>query len=914
MNITQKTNIFIGTSLTTLALVSSSVFAAQAFSDIGGRADTEAIEYLKQRYIVNGFKDGTYKPEQPITRAEFTKILLNTAQISINKCSKKEVNNISTIFSDVNSSDWFAEYVCTAQKSGLVKGYNDNTFRPNVAINVAESAKIITLSQGEKLIDITSAEKEAGENAQWFEKYIIALQNENAINSDLIGDENSSLNRGAMADIIWHVSTGKEVTETNEPLEISSCAVLEKQINKSKQRNSGGMYFRNNIPMDSVSVMESDNFSPPSKALFKSKSITTESLGGTEPADDFSTTNIQEIGVDEADIIKNDGSHIFIARNGEIRIVKAYPQNEMTEDAVISINNMHIKELFLSGDTLVATGYKKALPYTNKELKMKKIASPYYNSISTEVRVFDISDRKNPIETRSVSLEGHIVSSRKIGDILYLITNQDLYNYSTKDQLPAFSDNGAISQIAKCDQISYFPNFTSQNLTTIAAINVKNTEEKITFKSILGAGNNIYSSLHNLFIVQSDSKQEFITNQQGSNTVAYWDWKNISRISKFSLNKTSVDFVAQTEVDGSVLNKYSMSEFEDNFRIATHVNSQWRNRTTDPSYNIVTILDKNLKKSGEIRNIAEGENIKSVRFMGNRGFVVTFKSIDPLFVIDMNPTNPKIVGELKIPGWSDYLHPIDENYLIGFGKEVNAESANNERLTWDMLMGMKISIFDVSDLKNPKEIHKTVIGDKGTDSEILRNPKALFFDAERKLIGFPVQITKIIPNNQEFCKPIEPQVCECKTLDDGNTVCPSCPAITATDCIDMPEETKRVFSGAQLYSFDIHSGFKLEGAVSHFPDYIKIYWDYAYTIKRLVRIGENMYSISNDMIKGLDMHLKKDTSKEVLFTKAGTCSEIEDVSSCMNRQECEPLFVQYPCDEGAICIQQAIFDSCAKIQ
>ena len=116
----------------------------------------------------------------------------------------------------------------------------------------------------------------------------------------------------------------------------------------------------------------------------------------------------------------------------------------------------------------------------------------------------------------------------------------------------------------------------------------------------------------------------------------------------------------------------------------------------------------------------------------------------------MNPTNPKIVGELKIPGWSDYLHPIDENYLIGFGKEVNAESANNERLTWDMLMGMKISIFDVSDLKNPKEIHKTVIGDKGTDSEILRNPKALFFDAERKLIGFPIQITKVIYNIQIY--------------------------------------------------------------------------------------------------------------------------------------------------------------------
>ena len=208
-----------------------------------------------------------------------------------------------------------------------------------------------------------------------------------------------------MADIIWHVSTGEEVTQTQEPLEIASCQYLEKQIQKSKMRNNG----RNPFGLDTRLKMDAASESAPML-----KSMNTASIGGAS-SDDFSTTNIQEAGVDEADIIKNDGSHIFVARNGEIRIVKAYPQNEMIEDAVISIDTMQVTELFLSDNTLIATGYKKSLPYSNN-IMMKKMSSSYYNNNQfTEVRVFDITDRTNPVETRKVSLEGSMVSSRKIG-------------------------------------------------------------------------------------------------------------------------------------------------------------------------------------------------------------------------------------------------------------------------------------------------------------------------------------------------------------------------------------------------------------------------------------------------------------------------------------------------------------------
>ena len=880
---TNSVNSILRVSFATLAILSSSVSAKMPeFSDIGGRTDREGIEFLKQSGIVNGYADGTFKPEQHITRAEFTKIILETAQIPISDCSKKEVLNISSIFSDVSSENWFAKYVCSAQKSGLINGYKDRTFKPNQEINFVESAKIITLAQNEKFIDLKKIEKKLDDqslNLHWYNKYITALEEENAINKNELPAKEEAFTRGQMADVVWRLATGKEIVETTEPLQINSCEQLKKQLEKSQLRNNGVNSFNT---FGENTLLRGNIDLAPQTSMMKSSD-----------ASDFSTTNIQEFGVDEADIVKNDGSHIFFARGNDVRIVKAYPQNEMKEDAVITVDDMNIQELFLDKNTLVLIGNRNAkhleIMYQKKMIAPGEYYPNQYKNF-TEVRVFDISDRTHPVQTRKVSVEGNIVSSRKINDIVYLITNNYLYNYSTKNPLPEFSDNGAISRITKCDQISYFPNFTSQNLTTISAINVKNTEEKVSFKNILGAGNNIYSSAKNLYVIQSDSKQKFVTDQDDEgNTDAFWDWENISRISKFSLDKTNVEFVAQGEINGGVLNKYSMSEFDNHFRIATHTNGE----------NIVSILNENLEKTGEITGIAKGEQIKSVRFMGKRGFVVTFRNTDPLFVLDLDTKNPKITGELKIPGWSDYLHPIDENYLIGFGKEVSEEAENSERFTWDMQKGMKLSIFDVSDIANPKEIHKTVIGDRGTESEILRNPKALFFDKERKLLGFPIRIMQIENKTER-----EDLYKKCQETGDREY------------CVTQYrwKQPKNVFTGAQLYSFDINSGFKLLGAVSHFPEYKTDYWDNSYIIKRLIRIGENMYSISNDMIKGLDMNLKKDTSKEVLFVKAGKCSEIQDVSSCMNRSDCEPLFAPNPeCNSGVICTQEAVFDSCGDI-
>ena len=859
---------------------SSASFAS--FSDIGGREDTKAIEYLQNIGVIEGYESNNgnskgieylqekniisqniptreYRPEQNISRAEFTKILMETAQAPIQSCTKTEVKKISEIFSDVNSSDWFSHYICEAYKSGFVKGYSDGTFKPQQEINLAEAAKIVTLAQGLKINDKN--------NGEWFEKYLEALKKEKALNTHLVSGNNSAINRGVMADLVWRLQTGNEIYETDEPQKIENCLVLEHQLEKAEKRQNGGMrYYKKDI-VDFNVILEEDSFGASTNSISMEKKERFAG-GGGGASNDFSTTNIQEEGVDEADIIKNDGSHIFYARGNDVRIVKAYPIEEMKEEAKIEIEGMNITELFLEQDTLIVLGNKNYNEYNilDDEIMIKRSSSYYDRGNNIEVRIFDISDRKNPKQIRSVSLDGNLVSSRRVGETLYLISNKYLYSYDVKKPLPVLRDiHGNIDQkfdvAPNCGNISYFPNFSSPNLTTVTAININNPQIKIAMKNFLGAGNNLYSSPKNIYIVQSDTQQVF----EDKDGIAQWGWNDISKISKFSIDGQNINFAAQGTVNGRVLNQYSMSEFEKNFRIATTQNSRGK------VSNNVFILDENLKTLGEINNIAKGEQIKSVRFMGKRGFVVTFRNVDPLFVIDMNPENPQIVGELKIPGWSDYLHPIDENYLIGFGKEVKAESANNDRLTWDMLMGMKLSIFDVSDIENPKEIHKTVIGERGTESEILRNPRSLFFDKKRQLIGFPITV-QIKDKNSQY------------------------------------ENFKTSFQGAYLYHFDIEKGFTLQGAISHYPKFSENFWDRNYTIQRLIRIGEQMYSISHGMIKGLNMNLIEE--KNISFLGELKCEEIQEAELCATRNDCSIEWEKPFCPAGKSCVQVAEFSQC----
>ena len=284
------------------------------------------------------------------------------------------------------------------------------------------------------------------------------------------------------------------------------------------------------------------------------------------------------------------------------------------------------------------------------------------------------------------------------------------------------------------------------------------------------------------------------------------------------------------------MNQFSMDENNGYFRIATTKGDIWRN-DENTSKNNLYVLDDELKIVGSIEDIAPGEKIYSVRFMGDRAYMVTFKTVDPLFVIDLKDAkNPKILGALKIPGYSDYLHPYDENHIIGFGKDavevVHKDNKGNEIGRNAYYLGMKIAIFDVTDVNNPKEMFTEKIGDRGTDSELLNNHKALLFSKEKNLMAFPITVMEV------------------KNKDKGigpNT---------------MPEYGSFVFQGAYVYNIDLTNGFELKSKISHISDeeYLKSGGDWYGSnknVERILYISDDLYTISKGMVKAHDMNSMK---------------------------------------------------------
>jgi uncharacterized secreted protein with C-terminal beta-propeller domain len=259
---------------------------------------------------------------------------------------------------------------------------------------------------------------------------------------------------------------------------------------------------------------------------------------------------------------------------------------------------------------------------------------------------------------------------------------------------------------------------------------------------------------------------------------------------------------------------------------------------------------------GKLEGLAPGEKIYSVRFMGKRGYVVTFKKVDPLFVIDLsNNYDPKVLGKLKIPGYSDYLHPYDETHIIGIGKDT-IEAADDLKsgrgLDFAWYQGVKMAVFDVSDVEHPIEEYKVVIGDRGTDSPALQDHKAFLFDKERELLVIPITLAQIpdsIKNNPE-----------------ENSY--------------SPQYGEFTFQGAYVFNLNLEDGFKLKGKVTHhdnddsFKKSGEYYYDYQKQITRSLYINDVLYTFSSSRIQlndldSLDTLKKLDFSEQIITPDTG---------------------------------------------
>ena len=203
-------------------------------------------------------------------------------------------------------------------------------------------------------------------------------------------------------------------------------------------------------------------------------------------------------------------------------------------------------------------------------------------------------------------------------------------------------------------------------------------------------------------------------------------------IYKIKLDKMDIDYIASGFVPGNLLDQFSMDEHKGNLRVATTTGNNWWFGMSSESSNNMYVLDDDLDIIGSVEGLAPGERVYSSRFMGDKAYMVTFRQVDPLFVMDLSdPKNPEVLGELKITGVSEYLHPYDEDHIIGIGREATEEGR---------FLGMKISLFDVSDVANPIEVAKIEIGDRGTRSDALNDHKAVLFDKEKNLLVLPIDL------------------------------------------------------------------------------------------------------------------------------------------------------------------------------
>jgi uncharacterized secreted protein with C-terminal beta-propeller domain len=577
-----------------------------------------------------------------------------------------------------------------------------------------------------------------------------------------------------------------------------------------------------------------------SPQIMVSKSNTAESLDGSSVGStEYSTTNIQVEGVDEPDIVKTDGTYLYLLAESTLYIIKAYPADEAEVLASIQISgDGYWSNFFLNEDRLIifTTSYR----YLEDA---EEIGGYYWNGISTTIiTIYDISERDDPEQVKEIKVDGDYFNARMIDDYVYVITTEYTYQlYRTENGnetlvIPEITIDDETQKIP-ADSIYYvdIPERVD-TMTHVLAIDIfAETVEEKSF--LLGSAQTMYVSNDNIYLAYSSYNNYYPLIGE-----YYSQNEETTILHKIYIHNGDISYVAQGEVSGHVLNQFSMDAHDGFFRIATTTGNVWDQQ--QKSSNNIYVLDDELNQVGEIENIAPGERIYSARFMGAKAYLVTFKKVDPFFTIDLSdPYDPEVLGKLKIPGYSDYLHPFDENHIIGVGKDT-VEALDSEidmrGLDFAWYQGLKIALFDVSDFENPKEVAKVIIGDRGTDSPSLYDHKAFLFDRSRELLILPVSLCIIRD--------------ELKVDNNGYTG-------------NIYGEF--TFQGAYVYRLSLGDGFELQGRVTHLSDEDILqsgswgYWGPS-TITRILYINNVLYTISNNMVKMTNLNTMEELNSVIL--------------------------------------------------
>ena len=603
-------------------------------------------------------------------------------------------------------------------------------------------------------------------------------------------------------------------------------------------------------------------------------------------ASDYSHTNVQVAGVDEADFVKNDARYIYMIADNKLVIVDAADGNAA---AIVSTTKLaeessdyyspNAKELFVNGDKVMVFVEASEKAFYFQKYDVNPIGT--YRQ-KTYVYIYDVSDRSKPVMMTNYSIPGAYYQSRMIGDIVYAVTQEGMSPPYV--DWPVIQKEGAT---AVKPEMYYFDNPEQDyQLNIITSIKLSDNSVVDSKSFLLGYANTLMVSENNIYIayqkqnywcfrwwgcqetgyeqerfyqvivpllkgdlktgvetaIASGGTEDEKWNRISSALAAFYekaaadenyrsqydqmlkdmqsaiteydtkkaleDTKTI--IHKIGISNGQIDYQAKGEVYGSLLNQFSLDEYNGNLRVATTVNI-WSGESV--RYNNVYVLNSGMQQVGKIENIAPGESIYSTRFLGDRLYMVTFRQVDPFFVVDLSsPTNPKILGQLKITGFSDYLHPYDATHIIGIGKETGTNEWGGVNTK-----GLKIALFDVSDVANPKQVDMVEIGLAGSDSAALYDHKAFLFSKTKNLLVLPVT------------------------------------EITSRTSMGMYNYNYGVWHGAYVFKVTT-SGFTKLGTVRHSSaDESYFDWWNSATVSRSLYMDNVLYTISNKYIKANDL-------------------------------------------------------------
>lgn len=483
------------------------------------------------------------------------------------------------------------------------------------------------------------------------------------------------------------------------------------QAEREQTESDAGISSRFGIMEESASTADS------ASAGSASNSGSAASAGDSGTS--YSDTNVREEGVGEADIVKTDGSSLYIVNGQTVEIV-GIKSAELEELAEIRMaDDCYIIELYVQDDRLV-------IMYTRTEHSVDE--DGYYSNYRdyTNALVYDISDRTNPVKMGNISQSGYYNTMRVRDGYVYVISNFYADMAAPRADTAAYIPEVQGSAMAASD--IYMPQRQmGDQYTVITSFSLEDPSEKTDSKAVFGSSGMCYVSTENIYVTEG------------------WYGQNDAEVTQTSIRKVAykdgiLQGEAQTKVDGTLNDSFSIDEYNGYLRLVTTVSpissggigiarffGEDTERQQEDS-NSLYVLDENLEIVGEIHDLAKDESVYSARFMGEVGYFVTFKQVDPLFSVDLSdPSAPQIIGELKIPGFSEYLHPYGDGQLLGIGMDVDEESVTTD--------GVKISMFDISDPADVKEEENYVLEDLyGTD--VAYNYKAVFVDVEKNLFGF----------------------------------------------------------------------------------------------------------------------------------------------------------------------------------